>query len=131
MEDFYQEEKTRLVESTWKIKYDEETNTAKLVNENGLEMDPTTFAVCLDALNNTRYDMNEKRYGEPTKARLDEFTRKRFGIENYQLLLDQEIAEDTREVFEVYSDDNQIFTLDNYTIYNHRKKYDYVVSLFT
>lgn len=124
MEDIYNKEIKRLEKNTWKIKYNNKMDTARLINENGDEMDHTTFGICLEALKNTYYDMNEKRYGESNKEPLDEFTKKRFRIQDYQLMMDKEIGEDIRKVFEIYSDDNEIFTLDNYYIYKNRKVYD-------
>lgn len=111
-----------LQEHQWRLSYDRDSNTAKMINEKGETMDLSTFSHCLDALQNEFSDLNEINYGSDRKEPLDEFTIKRLELYDYKLIGDSQGA-NYRRVFEVYSDSNGIFTLDNYVVIDNRKRH--------
>ncbi|AQQ53259.1 hypothetical protein [Planococcus lenghuensis] len=112
-----------LQEHQWVIRYDGNSETIKLINEQGEEMDLKTMTFLLDELQNEIYDQNTSKYGRPRTEPLDELARKRRGIQDYRLITDR-VGIDSREIFEVYSDPNGIFTLNSYRMYKGRKRYD-------
>ena len=123
MNNVFEQHIKNLQEHTWELCYDRESNTATFINEKGETMDFETFSWCLGALKNTLHDMEEKKYGIQIKTPLDEFTKKRLGIRDYKLITDEERG-GIRSIFEVYSDENEIFTLNRFDVYNNRKLYE-------
>ena len=110
---------------TWTLRYDEKTSTAMLVNEHGEEMDFAAFAYILDVLNHRLEDLEAFLYQRETRVEpLDELTRKRMKLRDYQLISHKKDGDTTTSVFEVYSDRFRIFTLDCYDVYHNRKIYD-------
>src|SRR5699024_12875330 len=86
-------------------------------------MDVRSFGVCLYALKNQAYEMKEVKTQQSKAGPLDKADRERLGIRDYKLIVDEQ-SEYAREVFEVYSDRYDIYTLDYFYVVNNRKEYD-------
>ena len=119
----FEQQIKRIQNHDWHLNYDKETHTAWMVNENGESMDVQTFGVCLDALKNQAHEMKEVKTQQSKAGPLDKADRERLGIRDYKLIVDEQ-SEYAREVFEVYSDRYDIYTLDYFYVVNNRKEYD-------
>lgn len=115
----------QLQSSEWRIVFDAESWEAKVINEEGTELDLKTLGFIFSELEVYLNRRVEKEIREQRKIPLDEFTQKRLGIMDYVLLKD-EVRGNVREIFEAYHDKNGIYTLDNYTVSleNNLKYYD-------
>ncbi|WP_188456037.1 hypothetical protein [Virgibacillus oceani] len=125
MNTFYDQEMKSIAQQTWKLDYDDNSNTAKLVNERGEEMDIAALGLCIDAFKHTMYQMEEMKIGKKNVNPLDEFTKKRLGVQDYQLIIHETAGDKTTSAFEVYSDEYRVFTMDYYHVVHNRKVYDY------
>ncbi|GGB31725.1 hypothetical protein F3157_03915 [Virgibacillus dakarensis] len=122
MESLFQQEIQKIREHEWSLSYDQDSHTANMINEFGELMDLKTFNFCLEVQKNTFYVRYKTQYGKKDKEPLDEVTKKRFGIKDYQLIQNEANGK-SRDVFEVFSDDHDIFTLDSYHVNDKRKFY--------
>lgn len=114
-EELFQETINKLQSSQWKIVFDPIAWEAKIVNEEGKEMDINTLAFTLSELRDYFTMREEKEVREQRKQPLDEFTQKRLGVMDYVLIKD-ETRRNVREIFEAYHDTNGIFTLSNFIV---------------
>src|SRR5699024_3509952 len=85
--------------------------------------------VCLDALKNQAHEMKEVKTQQSKAGPLDKADRERLGIRDYKLIVDEQ-SEYAREVFEVYSDRYDIYTLDYFYVVNNRKEYDICIQSY-
>jgi hypothetical protein len=104
-----------LLDCEWKIIFDPVNFEAKIVNENGKEIDGVPLSLMLGEIDDYGKRKHEEKSDKIRKQPLDEFTKKRLEIEDYVLIKD-ETDRIGRRVFEVYHDQNDILTLDCFSV---------------
>lgn len=121
--DIFERQIEKLKQHNWNLYYDEETHTAKMINETGEEMDLQAFQYCIEALKNRAYDLHETKFGQEKKHPYDEVSRRRHDVMDYKLIT-EETRGNIKNIFEVYSDIAGLFVLDNFSVYSNRKTYE-------
>ncbi|MFK7696118.1 hypothetical protein ACI5FR_25180 [Paenibacillus sp. HJGM_3] len=105
----------------WNISLDPITLEVKIVNKRGSEMDHKTLTYLFDKLDDFMYRTKEKEFGPDRREPIDEFTKKRLNLKDYALAQD-EIAPYGRVITEIYHDDNEILTINRFTVLSKRKR---------
>ncbi|MCM3257081.1 hypothetical protein M3664_04700 [Paenibacillus lautus] len=94
-------------------RYDPEADTTRIVNEHGVEINPSTLGFVGGEINDYINRKEEELLGEKRKKPLDEFTIRRNGIEDYVLI---EGGLKTKTFLEAYHDKNALFFLESFTV---------------
>ncbi|MGC6588069.1 hypothetical protein ACPV3A_24365 [Paenibacillus sp. Dod16] len=90
----FKEQINDLLSHDWKIHYNPETDTTTIINEVGKEISPSTLGFVGSELLDYINRREEDKFGKKRKTPLDEFSKKRFGIQDYVLI---EEAEDLNQ----------------------------------
>lgn len=115
MKNLFREQIDTLNKTKWFISFDSTTSDVKIVNDKNEEMDDSTLGFLLGQIEDYGKIKHEQKYGERRKAPLDEFTKKRLEIEDYQLITDEQNRVH-RKIFEVYHDQNSIFHMESFSV---------------
>ncbi|OMF51001.1 hypothetical protein [Paenibacillus peoriae] len=123
-EQLFKKEIQNILTADFQIKYDTESDFLKIIDKQGEEIDNATLGFIGGEINKYINIREEQTFGEKRKYPLDEFTKKRTGVLDYLLLID-ESTDMFRHVFEAYHDENKILSMEKFSVSKRNNlKYD-------
>lgn len=127
-DNFFKEQINDLISHDWKIVYDDLAKTTKIINEEGEEISPLTLGFAHNEIIDYINRREERQFGEKRKTPLDELSKKRFGIQDYLLI---EENDPYKKILEAYHDKNGMFILERFFVssQNNLKHTEYTVCL--
>lgn len=105
--------------NNWTLNYNVETDKAVFLDRLGNQMDSSTLDVAIEGLKKHAYDLFDDKYRKRYTTPLDELSKHRNGIKEYNLIVDDNRT--SRNILEVYGDENELFTIDQFTVFENRR----------
>ncbi|KJD46704.1 hypothetical protein [Paenibacillus terrae] len=109
----FKEQINDVISHDWKIVYNPETDTTKIINEKGDEISPSSLGFIGSEISDYINRREEEKCGEKRKTPLDEFTIKRFGIQDYVLI---EESSPLKSILEAYHNQYCMFILEKFSV---------------
>ncbi|MBT2759948.1 hypothetical protein [Paenibacillus sp. ISL-20] len=111
----FKREIQNLLTADYRIIYDTQSDTLKIVDKKGEEIDNNTLGFVGGEVNEYINIREEQTLGEKRKYPIDELTRKRQELLDY-ILVSDESNNTYKTIFEVYHDKNQIFSMEKFNV---------------